>query len=461
MIKNNKFLILLLLLIIFIPIAYSADDQYKPYLHKPNIPEHPKAKLYGKYSTNLFPGAATYSYPLEVPKGTNNLQPSLSISYNSQSMKQRPSTLGAGWSLTQNYVYRDVNFTPYNTTDDKFKLILNGASYDLIFDSNDNFYHTEIESFSRIQNLSNASNAYNQYWLATLKDGTQLRFGFNSDSELASNTGKGYALKWSLDRIMDVHNNKIFYSYREDPYSLDNGNQITYNNEQKRRIDFGYEGSSRPDLRLVYDQGNTLQEARRLNDIYIFFNSTLVRRYNFEYTNLNNESSLSSLNKIKHFGSDNSSLLHTITFGYYQPISSYYNSSTFNATTLFSDATEDFGVRLADLNNDGFVDIIQGRESGGNIKQAWLNNRTAFNLSMQFAPPDLFVLDVNGQKKGRDAGLRIADFNNDGLPDLLKGQNTVYQAWLNNGSSWHEDILSWPPPVSFSDFDGTDYIEQG
>ncbi|MBI3035443.1 hypothetical protein HYY71_03900 [Candidatus Woesearchaeota archaeon] len=209
---KNKLFMLFVFFLVLIPLGYAADDQYKPYLHKPSVPEHPKAKLYGRYQTNLFPGAGTYTYPIEVPKGTNNLQPSISISYNSQAVKQRPSFLGAGWTLTQNYIYRDVNFTPSNTTDDEFKFILNGASYDLIYDNADGFYHTETETFTRIQNLSNASNTYNQYWLVTLKDGTQLRFGYNSDSELTSNVGYSYALKWSLDQIEDVHNNKIFYS---------------------------------------------------------------------------------------------------------------------------------------------------------------------------------------------------------------------------------------------------------
>src|SRR3989338_2928395 len=136
-------MIALMFLLICISISYAVDDQYKPYLHKASIPENPKPKLYGKYSTNLFPGAATYSYPIEVPKGTNNLQPSVSISYNSQSMKQRPSILGAGWSLTQNYVYRDINFTIANVTDYEFKLILNGVSYDMVYDDKDKFYHTE------------------------------------------------------------------------------------------------------------------------------------------------------------------------------------------------------------------------------------------------------------------------------------------------------------------------------
>jgi hypothetical protein len=46
--------------------AYATDDSYKPYLHKAAVPDHPKLDLYGTYKTELFPGAATYSYPIKV-----------------------------------------------------------------------------------------------------------------------------------------------------------------------------------------------------------------------------------------------------------------------------------------------------------------------------------------------------------------------------------------------------------
>ncbi len=141
--------------------------------------------MYGSYQTNLFPGAATYTSPIEVPKGTNDLQPFISIQYNSQSVKQRPSILGVGWGLTQNYVYRDINATLANVSDDTFKLVFLGNAYDLVYDSTDSFYHTKTETFLRIGNLSGASNTDDSYWLVKAKDGTQFRFGFTNDSELS------------------------------------------------------------------------------------------------------------------------------------------------------------------------------------------------------------------------------------------------------------------------------------
>ncbi|AJF60977.1 hypothetical protein QT06_C0001G0127 [archaeon GW2011_AR15] len=94
--KKTSFLLLFVFLLV-ISVSYAADT-YKPYIHKANLPEHPKIILYGQYRTSLFPGAATYSYGIEVPRGTNGLQPLVFASYNSQSASQRPGILGSGWA---------------------------------------------------------------------------------------------------------------------------------------------------------------------------------------------------------------------------------------------------------------------------------------------------------------------------------------------------------------------------
>ncbi|MBS3132124.1 VCBS repeat-containing protein, partial [Candidatus Woesearchaeota archaeon] len=435
----------LLILLLLVPLSLAVNDEYKPYLHKPSIPSNPAPKLYGSYSTNLFPGAATYSYPIEVLKGTNGLQPSLTISYNSQSVKQRPSILGAGWSLTQNYIYRNVNFTPSNVSDDFFVLVLNGANYDLIYDKKDLFYHTETETFARIENLTGAPNGLGTYWLVTLKDGTQLRFGYNSDSELISNLYP-YASKWSLDLIQDTFGNSIAYSYLENPHIQDSGavylSEIKYNNDEKRKIIFSYESSARPDRRISYENGNKADESRRMSGIFVLFEGKLVRRYIFSYKSLNDEGSLSSLSGIAYIGSDNASVLHNMSFGYYKSDSVYRNSSKYVAPVAFSDATNDFGLRLADLNNDGYIDLIQSRQATSE-KKVWLNGHSNWTEASSFSPPEYFTDGSN-----LDKGLRLADVNNDGFPDLLLGYGTSKSAWLNNGTGWHRDI-AWDPPIAF------------
>src|SRR5688572_17355957 len=86
-----------------------------------------------RFETDLFSGSAVYSYPINVPKGTNDLTPEVSLSYNSQGAKEFSMYTGAGWQLSHDFIERDINFTPANTADDKFRLRFKGGSYDLVY----------------------------------------------------------------------------------------------------------------------------------------------------------------------------------------------------------------------------------------------------------------------------------------------------------------------------------------
>ena len=93
--------------------AVNDFDQYKPYLHNPSVGNVPKLETFGEYKTDLYPGAGTYTYNIVVPRGILGLQPSISLFYNSQSVLQRPGVLGAGWSLSENSISRNINYSSW------------------------------------------------------------------------------------------------------------------------------------------------------------------------------------------------------------------------------------------------------------------------------------------------------------------------------------------------------------
>jgi len=185
-------------------ISGATAESYKPYLHKPSIGQYPKLNTYGTYQTQLFPGSATYSYGIEVPSGTNDLSPELSLNYNSQSVLQSPNLVGAGWSFTSNYIMRNINFTVTDTSDDYYILNLNGYS-DKVFFRN-GAYNTNINVYLRIENKTISGNTY---WVVTTTDGTQYRFGYSNSSVLFSNSST-YPLKWFLDYVNDTRGNTLF-----------------------------------------------------------------------------------------------------------------------------------------------------------------------------------------------------------------------------------------------------------
>jgi len=105
-----------------------------------------------EFNINPYTGAVGYFYPLEVSSGTNGLEPELSIFYNSYNAVGSPGILGSGWGFSQSYIE--------GFGGDKFRLILEGSSYDLVNGSDENRYHTKIESFLHIENKSGGNNTY-------------------------------------------------------------------------------------------------------------------------------------------------------------------------------------------------------------------------------------------------------------------------------------------------------------
>ncbi|MBI5740750.1 MAG: hypothetical protein HZA16_08510 [Nitrospirae bacterium] len=79
---------------------------------------------------------------------------------------------------------------------------------------------------SRRTTLSKAGapNETGEYWIASTKDGTEYRLGYNPDSENRVKTSDasvpGYVWRWSLDRIKDSNGNCIYFTYFEDKPQL-------------------------------------------------------------------------------------------------------------------------------------------------------------------------------------------------------------------------------------------------
>ncbi len=412
-----------------------AIDSYKPYMHNPSVPEHPKILIQGSYETALWPGAATYSYPIELPPGRNGVAPQLSLEYTSQSTLQRPGIVGNSWSLTQNYIYRDTSHTDTNASDDEFKMFLDGRFYSLVYSSADGRYHTEIESNLYINKFTGGNNTYDDYWIVRMKDGTRYRFGDTPDSELVSNM-HSYAVRWSLNLITDIHGNSIYYTYNENPNSGDFGavypDKIEYNNQKERVVEFILENSTRLDNWLVYENGYKARESRRIGQIIISANGSFVRRYVLNYITLD-VASRSFLSSVTLYGSDNVSTLFPAKFEYYSPVAGWDLSQDFITSVPFEDTsangtTSDNGARLVDLNRDGLVDIVRGRES--ETSEARINNGSGWVSNPSWIVP---INSVNSL--GLDIGTRFVDFDGDGLTDVVRADGSTRDSRRNTGNT--------------------------
>lgn len=121
----------------------------------------------------------------------------------------------------------------------------------------------------------------------------------------------------------------------------------------------------------------------------------------------------------------------------------------------------DNGVRMLDVNGDGFPDVIfgNGRPGFSPYTEGWISNGNGGwtgddNWKLpdctNSGQPGCFIIN-NATGDVVDNGIVFADVNGDGLPDLLRGNrktgdNIIY---LNTGHDWQYSSL-WKLPVCSS-----------
>ncbi|PJZ57171.1 RHS repeat-associated core domain-containing protein [Leptospira barantonii] len=172
-------------------------------------------------------GALNASIPIQVPKGTKDITPSIELQYNSF---QNDGLVGGGWDLSGILTISiDPSKGIHNDGNDAYvsfagKLIQTSA----------NIYHTKIESFFQFKKLSDS-------WVVQDRNGTSYYFGEDASTENPNSNAtirnlNGNSRIWALNRVRDLHGNG--YNIKYQPYSSSNGIPI-------------------PD-RIEYNQGNTV-----------------------------------------------------------------------------------------------------------------------------------------------------------------------------------------------------------
>jgi len=380
-----------------------------------------------RYDTDLFTGGVVYSYPINIPKGTNDLTPEVSLSYNSHGARDLSKFTGAGWKLSQDFIERDINFSPTNLSDDKYRLHFQSGVYDLVFVPADNRYHTKTESYLNIQKLSGGQNERGEYWQVITQDGTKYRFGYQSQSELMCG-GRDYISRWFIDEVTDTNNNHIFYTYFDSlgtTYPL----KIEYNNDKLRVIDFTY--VSDPYALGAYTQGCNVSESSQLKEISIKANSSVVRSYALSYTTAIDEQQL--LSSITEKGTDGSAL-PPVSFTYKPEIRNWNIQNEQWLVQAPLDAHLGMNsVALIDVNGDGLSDIVKSADSAW---QVLLNLGNSWSTAYQ-----LWGSNIDAYLDWSD--VRLVDVTGDNLPDIVKEDQLTFRVWRNTGSSWTSTAESW------------------
>ncbi len=367
------------------------DDEHK--LFRANIPHFTEYGLglsnsvvgeslpdVSSFSTDLFTGAATLSYPIEVPAGSGGMAPALGLHYSSSTVdtfrkdnykntntgyRVQAGLAGLGWDIGGTsyiaFVTEGENLTTPN--DNLYSIVLNGTSN--IFQ----YGQTVTESFAKIEkNLTTVTTSGRTVintgeWIITTPDGTKHYFGGPAISPVTSSTtaNQGVMLwnpgdsntyrvvnKWYLRKSVDLNGNYIEYNYTSVSRNMTcstNGNynpgwyyrsirpaSISWGGNQgtsaghKMQAVFSYE--SRTDYQIFeYNLAcsQSMYSTDRLKKITVNVYSESawhpLREYELGYTYSAGYYTHSWLNTIKHYGftgtgSRTTSPLNTYTFDY-------------------------------------------------------------------------------------------------------------------------------------------------
>ncbi|MDJ0764066.1 MAG: FG-GAP-like repeat-containing protein [Myxococcota bacterium] len=303
--KNTKVMSIVyrlvgLLLILSMASAGYGDEVSADEENAPVVPSNPKMteksaseKMGSPDATVSNDGSASYGYPILLPPGRGDADPSLVLSYNSNN-RTTSGPLGVGFSLPVPAIERSTKRgLDYNGND----FVVGGQ--DLTprsSDWGDGYYGARIESaFTKYHFSGNT-------WTATTRDGIKYYYGRESESRLEFPSGNTVnTFKWFLDKVEDTNGNYTEYEYQKDIWS--NGHTREMNLKEIRysghdnpakaplfRVVFDYEEAGDLFTRSYKTHHATMQR-QRLESILIYLtepgqDDDLLRQYNLQYTEI-------------------------------------------------------------------------------------------------------------------------------------------------------------------------------
>lgn len=379
-------------------------------------------------------GSASYAIPIQLPSGTNGMQPSIAVSYNSLAGN---GLLGMGWSISglsaitrvpsKNYLDYDNIPVNFNIKDryalDGNRLIDN---YSGSYGMDGTIYGTEQESFSKITSWGSTAGAGPLYFIVETKDGKKIEYGKNSDATLTQEGGSAI-LCWMINKITDLNGNYIVFKYKNDSREIridkilftGTQSQLPYNT-----IQFCYD--TRNDNNTTYVGGSSVNANYLLTKIIVTADGQHFKDYSFSY----GQNQYSLLKEVMEQGAGWEKLNTTI-FKYGDVPVDFQTSTTSSFVGVSADI-----ISSRDFNGDGKSDILLNRYSYINnykVYTGWeamvsVGNDQFTHFASGTIPSGYTIYnpDIKPILSGMN---RMLDFNGDGNEDIL-----FVRVQLNNGA---------------------------
>src|SRR6266545_210608 len=376
-----------------------------------------------RFQPDLVRGSGSYAVPIHLPKGPNELRPSLTLSYSTGSGN---GPFGLGWRLDVLRVERrtDRGIPGYDDDDDTFALggaellvPVGGGRHRPQADTR--CWHTE---------------RFGEGWRIRTGDGRTLLLGQSAASREADGER---VFAWHLDEERDAAGNTIEYVYRRD------GGQL-YLEEVRYSIfslRVGYE--PRPDVLRSGRAGFLRLTSLRAASFELHCERTaptLMRTWEMHYERAANGSS--QIVRLSQFAQDGAEVaaLPDLTFTYSGPNFERWDVHE-PESFVAPPSLDDPSAQLVDLTGDGLADVLQ---TSGTRMFRWRNAGEG-----RFDGPEVVQGVPSTVSLARD-NVAFADLNGNGRADLFAVNQPLALAFEADGRGGFapEPIVYHKSPVT-------------
>ncbi|MBX4197798.1 FG-GAP-like repeat-containing protein [Candidatus Parcubacteria bacterium] len=409
-----------------------------------------------RLDTESLTGALSFEFSIAVPPGRNNLTPDIKLRYTSQPSEQ-VNVFGYGWSDNIPYIERlNRKGTDKLYTENFFYSSLDGELKANDTSPTTESYGAKVDSGSFLKYEYKNNNK----WLVTDKTGTTYKFGYTSASQQNDLASSTKIFKWMLEEIRDRNDNYIKYEYFKDVGQIYPSKIIyTGSGVTDGIFELEFLRESRTDKATSTRSAFTVGSNYRINEIKAKINGTWVRKYTLSYSTGSN-GRRSVLASITESGQDENSNIITLpptTFAYQTSgTEGWTHDDTVTAPQPFVGSLgRDMGVRALDVDGDSLTDVMVSGPNGTTTQnKTYIRTDSGWQEEAAWANPDSSLIIDSSI---RDSGIRLADVNADGLVDVLVAENNSHTkvSWINNGNGWTQNA-TWESPEYFSDISSGD-----
>ena len=396
-----------------------------------------KASLVGSIEgdLNVNMGRLNYSLPLSLPKGKNNIVPSIKIYY---SQGAGDGILGLGFNISGLSIISRCGATKkidgYNggiTYGNNAHYCLDGIR---LIKQEDGTFRPANRSDIKVEAVGSATNPTS--WLVYSNNGTIKEYGKNN---AIIKNGK-YIKKWYISSVKDRLKNNINYIYKK----INNVLYISKISYKPYNIEFHYEKRTKNDSLITYSDGKKIYLDRRISRINIKLSNKLFSYYKLSYSN-----KLSQLKSITWCDRKNK-CLKPIKFDYKKADNTVAHIEEKNLLEI----DNMLNYHEVDINRDGLNDILYF-EKGEGLKYS-LNDGYG-----NFDAPTLWTESINNSLKYDTKNRAISqaivstlmpvDLDNNGFIDYCIATQKGIFCGLNDGNGGIKEEKYWTTKTSIKE----------